>query len=137
MVELSNRTCSEQHHGVRRMTSSPAFRAFAFAFGMAFGVLYPIVVKLDLALFTVYPVIGVVLPGTHHSGDVNAPAIDFLNPGMYWYGWTATAALGAIMVGLVTALLLERWAREAWPGWACVVAVAAAVACVYLTVPWF
>ena len=37
---------------------------------------------------------------------------------MCWYGWMATAALGALMVGLVAALLPERWTRRvlAWMG---------------------
>ena len=79
------------------MTSSPAFRRFAFAYGTAFAVLYVVALKLDLALFTVYPSLGVVLLGTHHSRDVADPSMAFLAPAMYWYGWTATAALGALV----------------------------------------
>ena len=119
------------------MTSSQWFRRFAFAYGPAFAVLYVIALKSDLALFTVYPSLGVVLVGTHHSKDVSDPAMGFLAPAMYWYGWTATAALGALMVGLVAALLPERWTQRIWPGWAWVIPVAAMVACVYLTMPWF
>ena len=37
------------------MTSSHAFRRFAFAYGTAFAVLYVVALKWDLALFTVYP----------------------------------------------------------------------------------
>ena len=55
------------------MTSSPRFRRFAFAYGSAFAILYVIALKLDLALFTVYPTMGVVLLGTHHSRDTVAP----------------------------------------------------------------
>ena len=29
----------------------------------------------------------------------------FLAPAMYWYGWTATAALGALVPGLAAALM--------------------------------
>ena len=102
------------------MTASTAFRTFSFAFGAAFAILYPIAIKLDLALFTVYPALGIVLLGTHHSYDVNDPAIAFVNPAMYWYGWMATAALGAL-VAVVTALLPERWLERA-VGVVCVVA---------------
>ena len=119
------------------MTSSHAFRAFAFAYGTAFAVLYVIALKLDLALFTVYPAQSVVLLGTHHSRDVVAPAMAFLAPAMYWYGWTATAALGALVFGLVAALLPERRTRWFWAGWLWVIPVAAMSACVYLTMPWF
>ena len=119
------------------MTSSRAFHRFAFAYGTAFAVLYVVALKLDLALFTVYPSLGVVLPGTHHPRDVGDPSLAFLVPAMYWYGWTATAALGAFVVGLIAALLPERWTRWFWPGGVWVVATLAMIACVYLTLPWF
>ena len=93
------------------MTSS-RFHSFAFAYGTAFAVLYVIALKLDLALFTVYPSLGLVLLGTHHSRDVGSPALAFLAPEMYWYGWTATAALGALIFALVAAQLPERWTRR-------------------------
>ena len=55
------------------MMPPPWFRRFAFAFGIAFATLYVVAVKLDLALFTVYPSISVVLLGTHHSRDSVGP----------------------------------------------------------------
>ena len=70
-----------------------------------------------LALFTVYPSLGIVLPGTHRSRDVADPALGFLAPEMCWYGWTATAAFGAFVVGLFAASLPERawrWLRPEW-----------------------
>ena len=119
------------------MRPSARWRSFAFAYGAGFSVLYPIVLKLDLALFTVYPSLGVVLLGTHRSRDVVDPALGFLAPAMYWYGWTATAALGALLPGLVATALPEPWigrtlARLVW-----ITPAAAIVACGYLTLPWF
>ena len=93
------------------MTSSTAFRRFAFAFGTTFGFLYVIAVAKDLALFTVFPSLGIVLAGTQHTNGVTDPAMGFLAPAMYWYGWAATAALGALMLGVVAALLPGRWSR--------------------------
>ena len=119
------------------MTSSPRFRRFAFAYGSAFAVFYVVALKLDLALFTVYPSIGVVLLGTHHSRDQVAPSMAYLAPAMYWYGWTASAALGALIFGLGAALLPERWSRPFWSGWLWVLPVAAMIGCAYLTLPWF
>jgi hypothetical protein len=119
------------------MTSSQAFRRFAFAYGTAFAVLYVVALKLDLALFTAYPSLGVILPGTHHSRDAAGPSVAFLAPAIYWYGWTATAALGALMLGLIAAFLAERWTRWIWVGWVWVASVCAMIACVYLTLPWF
>ena len=45
LVELSDRSRREQHHGLRVMTSSLWFRRFAFAYGTAFAVLYVIALK--------------------------------------------------------------------------------------------
>ena len=67
------------------MMPAPWFRRFAFAYGSAFAVLYVVVLKLDLALFTVYPTIGVVLLGTHHSRDHVGPTMGSFMPAMYWW----------------------------------------------------
>jgi hypothetical protein len=63
------------------MGYSHSFRRFAFAFGPAFTVLYAIARAKDLAqdAATVY-------------GRV---------PAMYWYGWTVTDTLGAVMLGMI------------------------------------
>jgi len=119
------------------MTSSYWFRRFAFAFGTTFAVLYVVALGKDLALFTVFPSLGFVLAGTHHTRDVADPAMGFLAPAVYWYGWAATAALGALMFGVVAALLPARWTRTLWPGWAWAIPALSMIACVYLTLPWF
>ena len=114
-----------------------AFHRFAFAFGVAFAVLYVLALAKNLALFTVYPSFGIVVWGTHLARDVVAPAMGFLAPAMHWYGWAATAALGALVAGLLAAAMPERWARRIWPGWLWVVPVSAMLGCAYLTLPWF
>jgi len=119
------------------MTSSASFRRFAFAFGTTFAILYVVALARDVALFTVFPSLGVVLAGTHHTRDVADPAMGFLAPAIYWYGWAATAALGALMLGLIAALLPGRWTRAIWPGWVWLVPALSMIACVYLTLPWF
>src|SRR5262245_4840910 len=116
---------------------TPRFRSFAFAYGLAFPMLYVVALKLDLALFTVYPTIGVVLLGTHHSRDTVAPSMGSFLPAVHWYGWAATAAFGALIFGLVAASLSERWTPRVWSGWLWVAPVSAMIACVYLTLPWF
>jgi len=115
-----------------------AFRRFAFAFGAAFAVLYVLAVAKKLSLFTVYPSLGLVVWGARYSRDVVDPALGFLAPAMYWYGWTATAALGALVVGLLAAVIPERWTRRIRLGWLpWVVPTLAMLGCVYLTLPWF
>ena len=116
------------------MTSSQPFRRFAFAHGPAVAVLYVVAVKQDLALITVFPTLGIFVLGTQHAEDA-APAMSL--PAMYWYGWTATAALGALVPGLVAGLLPEQWTRRISGGWLWVIPAFAMIACVYLTLPWF
>ena len=118
------------------MISAPALRRFTFAYATAFALIFVVVRVRVLALFTVYPAQGVVLPGMRRSQDVAAPAMGFLAPEMWWYGWTASAAIGAFVIAIVGALLPDRW----WPLWRwCVwiVPAMAMTACIYLTIPWF
>ena len=119
------------------MTATPVFRRFALVYGTAFALIYVIARARGLALLTVYPSLGIVLPGMHRSRDVADPVMDFLAPEMWWYGWTATATLGALVVGLISTLFPARWSRWFWPGWVWVAPVLAMMACVYLTIPWF
>jgi hypothetical protein len=95
----------------------PDLRRFAFAYGVAFGLLYVVARVHGLALFTTYPSLGVVLLGMHRSRDVADPALEFLAPEIWWFGWMATAALGAFVMGLLATLLPDRWWRRFWPGW--------------------
>jgi hypothetical protein len=120
------------------VTSSTALRRFAFAFGASFAVLYVIIISRDLALFTVFPSLGIVLLGTHHTKDIADPAMGFLAPAMYWYGWAASAALGALVLGLVTTMLSVRWSQMLGLSvWVWLVPALSMIACVYLTLPWF
>jgi hypothetical protein len=119
------------------MTSHSAFRKFVFAYAIAFAILYAVVRAEGIALFTFYPTLGVVLVGLHRSRDVADPALEFLAPEMYWYGWTVTAATGALVFGLIATLLPEPWTRWFWPGLLWVTPILAMIVCVYLTIPWF
>jgi hypothetical protein len=116
--------------------SASAVRRFTFAYGAAFALFYAIARAYGLALFTVYPAQGIVLLGTHRSRDVADPVLDFLAPEMYWYGWAASAAVGALVVGLIAALLPDRFSWF-WAWCVCIIPPIAMVACVYLTIPWF
>ena len=119
------------------MMPASAFRRFTFAFGAAFALFYVVARLRGLALFTVYPAQSIVLLGMHRSRDFADPVLDFLAPEMYWYGWTASAAVCALVIGLIAALLPDRWSRRFWLGWVWVAPVLAMMACVYLTIPWF
>ena len=49
--------------GFGSMTASASFRRFAFAFGTTFAVFYVVALAKDLALFTVFPSLGIFTPG--------------------------------------------------------------------------
>jgi hypothetical protein len=117
--------------------TTAALRRFALAFGVGFTLVYVVARARGLALFTIYPSLGIVIPGMHRSRDVADPAMDFLAPEMWWYGWTATATLGALIAGAIAALTPARWSRWFWRGWVWVAPILAMVACVHLTIPWF
>ncbi len=117
--------------------SALAFRRFAFAYGSAFALVYVVARAWGLALFTVYPSLGIVLVGMHRSRDVADPAMEFLAPEAWWYGWTASAAIGALVIGLVAVFFPAGWRRRFWPGWVWVTPVVGMIACIYLTLPWF
>jgi hypothetical protein len=119
------------------VTSAPALRRFALAYSTAFALIYVIGRIKGLALFTVYPSLGIVLPGMHRSRDVADPVLDFLAPEVFWYGWAATTAVGAFVIGSIAALVPARWFRHFWPGWVWVAPILAMTACLYLTIPWF
>jgi hypothetical protein len=91
-------------------------RRFAFAFGTAFALCYAVAVGRQLALFTVFPSLGIILPGTVQSRDVADPALSFLAPAMYWYGWTATASLGGLAAGVISLAIPEVWTAMGDPG---------------------
>jgi hypothetical protein len=104
---------------------------------MAFPLLYVAARAWGLGFMTVYPSFGIVLFGMHRSRDVADPALEFLAPEMWWYGWVATAAIGALAVGLMAALVPGRWRCGLCAGLICATMVIAMLACVYLTIPWF
>ena len=81
--------------GVERGQTPQALVGLWLLSALVAAYLYVVARAWGLALFTVYPSLGILLAGMHRSRDVADPAIEFLAPEMWWYGWTATAALGA------------------------------------------
>jgi hypothetical protein len=81
--------------------ASSRFGSFALVFGICFAILYVVCDMAALPMFTYHP-------GTDRIDPGFAPARRDEGPAMYWYGWIATSALGAFMLGLVAAMLPER-----------------------------
>ena len=72
---------------------------FVVTFAVTYAIFYVVSVEYNLALFTYHPAL---------------EEFDFLvekakdGPAMYWYGWIATSALGASILGFLAALLPEK-----------------------------
>ena len=81
--------------------TSARFSTFTLVFGISFAILYVICDMAALPLFTYHP-------GTDRIDFGYAPARRDEGPAMYWYGWIATSALGASLVGLAAAMLPEK-----------------------------
>lgn len=80
---------------------SPRLRTFTLVFGVSFAVLYVVCDMAALPLFTYHP-------GTDRIDFGYAPARRDEGPAMYWYGWLASSALGAVVLGFVASLLPQK-----------------------------
>jgi hypothetical protein len=81
--------------------ASPRFRTFALVFGVAFAILYVVCDMAAITMFTYHPGTGRIDPGF-------VPPRPDEGPAMYWYGWIATSALGAFILGFLATLLPKK-----------------------------
>jgi hypothetical protein len=100
------------------MTMTRRFPVFAITFAVAYAILYALAVDLNWALFTYHPAIGT-------FGVLTNPAQ--AGPTMYWYGWMATAAIGAAVAAAIVSVLPDAVSRRIWPGLAWAVPACAVV----------
>jgi hypothetical protein len=81
-------------------------RAFPF-FSSAFVICYALSVQFNLALFTYHPQL------RQFAFLVEPPKA---GPAMYWYGWLATSALGALLVSAIALALPRQPTMRIWSG---------------------
>ena len=81
--------------------TSSRYGAFALVFSVSFAILYVICDMAALPLFTYHP-------GTDRIDLGYTPARRDEGPAMYWYGWIASSALGASILGLLAAMLPQN-----------------------------
>ena len=105
------------------MSFTRSFPAFAIVFAAAYAVLYVISIEYNLALFTYHP-------ATEEFYFLVKPASD--QPAMFWYGWLATSALGALVVAGLVARLPEKFASHISSGWSWIVPLAVMLFFVYI-----
>ena len=84
---------------------SPCKHAFALVFGISFAILYVVCDMARLPLFTYHP-------GTDQIDFGYTLARRDEGPAMYWYGWIASSALGALVLGVIAAVLPENIAAK-------------------------
>jgi hypothetical protein len=105
------------------------YSVFAVTFGVIFCIFYLFVMNYGWQLFTYYPASNQwVLYGHPPAGASPGPA-------MKWYGYVASAALVAAVVGLVASMIPAQtlW-RIWWPGLIWVVPILATIVLFYLIV---
>src|SRR5258708_8225088 len=109
LVFVSYRAHRKQRSRLRIMNAatdtaaagSARFGTFALVFGICFAILYVVCEMGAFPMFTYHPGIDRIDPGF-------APPRRDEGPAMYWYGWIATSALGASILGFLGALLPEK-----------------------------
>jgi hypothetical protein len=69
---------------------------FAITFAVTYAILYVLAVEHNWALFTYHPVAEEFHFLVERAAD---------GPSMYWYGWMATAGLGALFIAAIVARL--------------------------------
>lgn len=83
------------------LASSAAFRTFAVVLAITGPVIYVICQMQNWPLFTYHP-------ANNQIDWFYAPAVRNQGPAMHWYGWIASAAIGAAVLSVLATLLPER-----------------------------
>lgn len=102
-------------------------RVFPF-FSAAFVVFYALAVKFNLALFTYHPLL------KRFAFLVEPPKA---GPAMYWYGWLATSALGALLLSAIALMLPRLLAVRMWSEFVWLVPAGGIVFFIYLLQGYF
>lgn len=82
--------------------------AFTIVFAVAFAVVYLLAVENNWALFTYHPAL-------EEFGWLVEKTKD--GPAMYWYGWLATAAIGAFVIAALASWLPGAVTQRIGPLW--------------------
>jgi hypothetical protein len=105
------------------MKGARRFRTFAVTFATVYAAAYYVVLVNNWPLFSYGPAVGEWTLFNHAASD---------GPTMYWYGWIATSAIAAAIVGLIACFLPENLGRKLWSGLAWLLPLCAIVAIFHL-----
>ncbi len=110
------------------MRLTRAFPAFSCAFAAAY--LVSMYFHPAFTLFTYAPRLGEWFAGV-------PAATGKMAPGMYWYSWLTTGALGGLVAGAVALLTPDSLRSRVWSGFVWAVPVVLTVILLYIERPWF
>jgi hypothetical protein len=105
------------------MTGGRSVPMFVITFAAAFALLYVCSVQYNLALFTYHA-------ATEEFHFLVKPASE--GPAMYWYGWLATAGLGAFATATLASWLPKVSLSRLWLGCSWSVPLAVMVTFAYI-----
>jgi hypothetical protein len=97
---------------------------------MAFPIIYVPTMYFNWPVFTYVPT-----KGEFHWLLFIPPKAD--GPGMFYYGWLITTAIGAAIVAFLATMLPETTTRRLWSGLTWVVPLGAVCVLLYILRPWF
>jgi hypothetical protein len=100
-------------------------------FSAAYAVIYLVAMYENIALVTYYPRLRRWFPLTVSNLPKSA------GPGMYWYGWIATAATGAVIIALLSLAAPERVLARVMSVVSWVAPLGVLLVIVYLLRGWF
>ena len=105
------------------MKTPRSFGLLAIVFSAAYAVVYVVAVAQNYALFTYHPVPGTITMGVMKPYD---------GPAMYWYGWIATGALGALAACLIACVVPATLGKRVSSVWSWVVPLGVLLVFAYL-----
>lgn len=112
------------------LASSRKFKTLATTFSVSGPVVYCLVVYFNYPLFTYWPA------NSRFVWGYGAASADD-GPNMLWYGWTVTAVLIALALGVIAAILPQRIAGRIplWLVW--LLPILAIPYVIYALMPWW
>jgi len=97
-------------------------------FSAAFAVLYVVTMEMNWPLFTYHPRLVQFGWGLEPSRQ---------GPAMFWYGWLASSAIGAAVLGALAHFVPDNIVQKIWPGWIWLIPLIALVLSAVLMWPFF
>ncbi|HUB95686.1 MAG TPA: hypothetical protein VL993_07200 [Stellaceae bacterium] len=97
---------------------------------IAFAIIYVPTMYFNLPVFTYVPQMH-----AWHWLFYGPPKAE--GPGMFYYGWVVTSAIGAAIAAFLATLLPDATTRRIWSGFTWLMPLCAVCVLIYILRPWF